>query len=437
MRLLIGVGAAGAAGDQEWEQERYGVVPLHLFDGAPAPPPLPVGEDDLVAVTHTSGTTGPPKLIRHTTASLAGQSAIQVLGGRALLRRHDVIATCLTTAHARTLSGLATIAAVGAPHLAMVDPDPASAARLLTRHRPTLVETFPNVFLAWERLAEHPGQPLANVRIFLSTFDAAHPRTIRRLLTASHRRFPIYAQAYAQSETGAIALSFRGRRVGVRGDARTVGWPALALSRVRLIDPRTGRRIGRPHRLGRIQVTGPGRFDGYLGETGRTGAGQQGRWWDTGDLGARTWTGQLRLAGRAVDHLDALPDYLALEDRLLDRLDELTELVLTADRHGRVVPVLCTQDDRPLDLARWRAATAGLPPLASPRQLRWAELPTTATWKVRRPALRALLDPHPDAHPADADTASLPNRTPAAADRADPGDGQSSPDRSGSPQHRP
>lgn len=162
---------------------------------------------------------------------------MQVLGGRLLLRRHDVVATCLTTAHARTLSGLATIFAVGAPHLAMVDPCPDAAAALFTRHRPTLVETFPIVFAHWEQLAEHPDQPLARVRIFLSTFDAAHPRTVRRLLGASRRRLPVYARAYAQSELGAIAISFRTRHAATGSDARDVDWPALALTRVRLVDP--------------------------------------------------------------------------------------------------------------------------------------------------------------------------------------------------------
>lgn len=210
----------------------HGALGLDELRGASAPAPCCRLGDEVVAVTHTSGTTGTPKLIAHTGDSLAGQAAIQVLGGRLLLRRHDVIATCLTTAHARTLTGLGAIAAVGAPRLAMVDPDPAAAAVLFTRYRPSLIETFPNVFLRWEHLADRPHGPLANVRIFLSTFDAAHPRTIRRLLAGSERRLPVYAQAYAQSEVGAIAIGFRTRHAaGPTDDARHVGWPALALSR--------------------------------------------------------------------------------------------------------------------------------------------------------------------------------------------------------------
>lgn len=276
----------------------------------------------------------------------------------------------------------------------MVDPEPKRAARLFARHRPSLIETFPNVFLRWEELAEHPDHPLANVRVFLSTFDAAHPRTIRRLLSASRRRFPVYAQAYAQSELGAIAIGFRtrGRTASPRGDARDVGRPALALTRVRLVDPATGQRVRRPGVPGSIQVRSPGQFAGYLGEPERTEAQRHAGWWDTGDIGSRTRGRRLRLAGRAVDAVPGVDNPLAVEDLLLNRLPELTELVLIrlpGEQHA--VPVVCTHGDVPLDLGRWQAATAGLPVLAQPRQLSWERLPTTATWKVRRPALVQLL----------------------------------------------
>lgn len=368
-----------------------GTVALEALAGGAIPASRPRAEHEVVAVTHTSGTTGMPKLVAHTQRSLTGQAAVQVLLGRALLGQGDVVATCLTTAHARVLSGLPAFAAVGAPHLAMVDPDAESAARLMARHRPTLVETFPNVFVRWEELAEDPRRPLGNVRIFLSTFDAAHPRTIRRLLSASRRRMPLYVQAYAQSEVGAIAVGVRARRRATRGDARDVGWPALALARARVVDPVTGRRTGLG-RQGRIEARGPGVFAGYLGEQERTAAQRHGTWWDTGDIGVRTRLRQVRLLGRRVDEVPGLTDYLALEDLLLDRLEQLVEVVILPARGGLPVPVVCTRDDVPLDAARWRAATADLSALAAPQRWAWRDLPTTATWKVRRPALRALLD---------------------------------------------
>ena len=366
------------------------VLGLDELRGTTAPPPKPRSRSDTVAVTHTSGTTGLPKLIRHTGDSLAGQAAVQVLGGRVMLGRHDVIGTCLTTAHARTLSGLPTIAAVGAPHLAMVDPTPSSVEPLLARFRPTLIETFPNVFLRWESLVDSPSRPFANVRIFLSTFDAAHPRTIRRLLAASRRRGALYAQAYAQSEIGAIALSFRGRHAASRDDARDVGWPALALTRVRIVDQHD-RSMRRSSGVGRIQARGPGLFGGYVGEDGRTEAQRDGAWWNTGDLGRRLPGGRLYLSGRQADALPGINNPLAVEDVLLDRLPELLEVVVVANGDGQPVPVVSTRDDAPLDRDRWAASVHDQPFMAPPEQWRWEELPKTTTWKVRRGVLGELL----------------------------------------------
>lgn len=164
-----------------------GALPLEQLRGAAAPPPRCRNGDQLVAVTHTSGTTGVPKLIGHTADSLVGQAAVQVLGGRLLLRSHDVVATCLTTAHARTLSGPFTVAAVGAPHLAMVDPDPVAAATLLARYRPTLLETFPNVFLRWGA-TRRPPRPATGERtdlpVHLRRGASAHDPPAAGRLTA-------------------------------------------------------------------------------------------------------------------------------------------------------------------------------------------------------------------------------------------------------------
>lgn len=90
-----GLAAAGVTGRLvSVDGSGPGRIGLDELRGAPVPPAAPRADDELVAVTHTSGTTGTAKLISRTGASLAGQSLIQVLGGRLLLGRRDVIATC-------------------------------------------------------------------------------------------------------------------------------------------------------------------------------------------------------------------------------------------------------------------------------------------------------------------------------------------------------
>lgn len=341
---------------------------------------------------------------------------MQIIAGRLLLGRGDTVATCLSmaTAHARTLSGWPALLSAGCRHIAMVDPDPRAAADILSRHRPTLLETYPNVFIHWEQLADDPREPLRDVRTFVSTFDAAHPRTIQRLLSASRRRFPIYLQAYAQSEVGGATLSIRRRRRQPRTDARDVGWAVPRLSRVRIVDPATGSRQRRGQ-AGLIEVAAVGQFAGYVGEQDRTNRQYDEAWWNMGDLGLITWRGSLRLLGRQVDAIPGLQDPLALEDLLLERLPELTELVLIAGQDDVPTAVACVRGDGVLDPARWTAATAGLARMRGPVVYRWADMPTTATWKVRRHELARLLQ-----NTCSANSPCGPVRTPALSPQASP-----------------
>lgn len=75
---------------------------------------------------------------------------------------------------------------------------------------------------------------------------------------------------------------------------------------------------------------------------------------------------------------------LEVEDVVLSRLGELNELVVIRGPRSEPVPVICTNDDRPLDRDRWHAAVADFPQLAAPIQIPRAELPLTATLKVQR-----------------------------------------------------
>lgn len=362
---------------------------LRQLTPASPSPVITRAPDDVAAITHTSGTTGTPKLCLHTGRSLAGQACVQLIAHKVFLTRRDVFATCPSAIHARVLSGWHALLAVGCGHLALFEPDPATTATFLKRYRPTVVDTFPNAYIRWEQFANDADGPLSNVRFFISTFDAVHPRTIQRLLHASKRRFPLWVQGYAQSEVGLATLSVRWRRRKVEptGDARDVGWAVPGLTRFRITDQVSGKRLG-PGSIGQIEVGSVGQIAGYLGEEERTASGWNGAWWRMGDVGQMSRWGTLRLHGRYVDAIPGLPDALAMEDQLLARLPELTELVILPGPDGGLpTPVVCTTGDQPLDRIHWDKAMSGLPMLAKPIQLRWADLPTTATWKVKRSEL--------------------------------------------------
>jgi acyl-coenzyme A synthetase/AMP-(fatty) acid ligase len=345
--------------------------------------------DGVVLVTHSSGTTGVPKLIAFDDAAVGAHTELQVRVAAAL-RIRGPVAFCLSYFHNRMPSALATAARRDAAMLLLDEPDPATAATLLADFRPAVVETFPNVFVEWEDITEHPRAPFADVRCFVNTFDAIHPRTIQRLLDASGRRHPLYIQAYGSTETGPLAVRIHTRR-GIRSaDARCVGYPIPGFTRNRL-EPRPSTEDAM-HRRGEIVVRARGAAVTYVNERERTAPGSPRAWWGTGDLGQRGRWGCLHLLDRIVDESPQLNSNLAVEDLLLLRLPQLSEaLVLPAPHNGPPVPVVCTRRDAPLDGAAWADAVADLPSLAAPLHVPWDAVPRGSTWKVRRLELRRQL----------------------------------------------
>jgi acyl-coenzyme A synthetase/AMP-(fatty) acid ligase len=110
-----------------------------------------------------------------------------------------------------------------------------------------------------------------------------------------------------------------------------------------------------------------------------------------GDVGYRTKWGCLHLLDREVDVIEGFGSTLAAEDKLFARLEELAEVIIIPGPDGTAVPVVCTKDDVPLDRRAWRAAVADLPPMADPVQWRLADLPQTATTKIKRLELARVL----------------------------------------------
>lgn len=138
---------------------------------------------------------------------------------------------------------------------------------------------------------------------------------------------------------------------------------------------------------GRIEVAWDGLAKTYFGEQDRYDSNRQGEWWGTGDVGYRTKFGCLHMLDREIDMIPGVRSSLEVEDVVLSKLAELSELVLVQGPNSEAIPVICTVDDKPLDRDRWRAAVTAFPQLADPVQIPQAELPRTATLKVQRVAL--------------------------------------------------
>ncbi|MFE7659726.1 transmembrane-type terpene cyclase [Streptomyces celluloflavus] len=318
-------------------------VPLDELRGGATAPVRLGGDDDLVVATHTSGTTGVPKLVLHTANTAIGRIPPRMERYRLpflTTRRGDVVAAAVSFAHIRVMAWTASQLKMAPRKLVAVsDPLLANMEKVLEEHRPTSLETFPNVFQHWEQLVDERPELSAQTRLYVSTFDAVHPRTVRKFLNASASRFPTWGWGLGQSEiTGIVANLFTRRTVRAgRPEATNLGWPMLV--RLNVVDPETGQRQprGKP---GMIIVSTKARCLTYLGEDDRYQAKLNGRWWNSGDLGERVGLGRVRLLDRVVDMIPGI-SCIELESTLLERLDNASDVTILGVPGQAPVPVLC------------------------------------------------------------------------------------------------
>jgi acyl-coenzyme A synthetase/AMP-(fatty) acid ligase len=367
---------------------RPGAVSLTELAGSPRVRPVFQGLDEPAMITHTSGTTGLPKLVVHTPRTMRIRLRPQLVL-LALMRKQETVAIHIPFGHSRTFAAMAICLSRAMPVLLVNDSDPDEVAKFFARNRPGLIEALPNSFMEWERLTEDPRKPFASVKYFSSTFDAIHPRTIRRLLESSERRAPLFFQIYGQSEVGPAIGRPYFRRFPRRIDGRCVGFPMPGGPRVRVVS-RDGKRPSKKN-PGFIEVRWEGLLKSYFGEQEKFDANLRAGWWRMGDVGYRTRLGCLHMLDREVDMIPGVSSSLEIEDLVMGKLVELSELVVVPGPKSEPIPVICTREDQPLDLDRWRAAVADFPQLADPIQIPLAKLPRTATLKVRRIELSRLL----------------------------------------------
>ncbi|MEU6862241.1 class I adenylate-forming enzyme family protein [Streptomyces sp. NPDC046876] len=346
----------------------------------------PRAAEDWVVVTHSSGTTGVPKLAAHSSLSLFGQVAPQISVCR-LYGTDGIAAKHLSNFHVRTCSGVLAFLEVAMPSLSISDPRPHKVKPLLLEHRPTSLETHPNVYIHWERLAADPDRPLSSVSRFISTFDAIHPRTVRALLAGSDRPDVHYLQGYGQTESGPISLHIVTPQTAADYHVRNVGFPG-GDTEVRIVDE-----DGNPVETGvsgHIETRSPGRMRGYIGAGPMIAEDD---WWPMGDVGRQLADGSIELLDRIFDQNADTVSLLEQEDQLLDEFPELNEAVLVkTDPGDRVVAVVSPREGREFDIDAFRQAAKrigleDLPVHVWP----WEALPLTATYKVRRAELRARL----------------------------------------------
>ncbi|MGA7134977.1 MAG: fatty acyl-AMP ligase [Mycobacterium sp.] len=293
--------------------------------------PVETDDDDVALLQLTSGSTGSPKAVRISHRNVVSNAEAMFVGAN-VDRESDVIVSWLPCFHDMGMTGYLTVPMYFGVELVKVTPidflrDTLLWARLIDKYQGTMTAA-PNfaytMFAKRLRRQAQPGQfDLSTLRWALSGAEQVDPADVEDLCQAGAPfglRPEAVVPAYGMAET-TVAVSFsecgRGLIVdevdadllgmlhravpATRGKTRrlaSLGRPLKGLE-VRIIDHDGDVMPARS--VGVINVRGEPVTLGYTTTAGFIAAQNREGWYDTGDLGYVTETGNVVVCGRVKD----------------------------------------------------------------------------------------------------------------------------------------
>ena len=340
---------------------------------------LPI--DEISYMTHTSGTTGVPKLIAHSAQSMGWRTKWQK-NIFDLMKQDELVAFHISPVHSRFNIGISSLMSKGFPMLWIGSSELENVSQTLTKFKPVALETHPNNFVQWSHLAKEKPELFASFNYFHSTFDAINKGTMEIFLNASSGERPVFMQVYGQSECGPMIMRFHTKESIETLDARNMGVGMPELTEVRIVDENA--QVVPENTTGNIQMLSKGRALTYYKEDARFTENTYDLWWDSGDFGYKDENGDLFLLDRQVDLIRDVESTLKIEDLLLDKLDFLNEVVIVRGKDDIAQPIVSVVDNEDMDWERWWHAISDFPLLSKPLIWDYNDIPRTATMKVQR-----------------------------------------------------
>ncbi len=301
-----------------------------LLDGRPIDP-IDTTDDDIALLQLTSGSTGSPKAVQISHRNVVSNAEAMFVGADVDVES-DVIVSWLPCFHDMGMTGYLTVPMYFGVELVKVTPmdflrDTLLWARLIEKYQGTMTAA-PNfaytMFAKRLRRQAQPGQfDLSSLRWALSGAEQVDPADVEDLCEAAAPfglRPEAVVPAYGMAET-TVAVSFtecgRGLTVdevdadllavlhravpATRGKTRrlaSLGRPLKGLE-VQIVNQEGGVMPARS--VGVIYVRGEPVTMGYTTTAGFISAQNPEGWYDTGDLGYLTETGDVVVCGRVKD----------------------------------------------------------------------------------------------------------------------------------------
>ena len=336
-------------------------------------PLVSLNPNEISYMTHTSGTTGIPKLIAHSANSMGWRTAFQ----KSIFSKMEetgLLAFHISPVHSRFNIGISSLMSLGFHYLAIKDPSIPNIENLLQQFKPIGIETHPNNFVQWATLAKNRPELFEYTRYYHSTFDAINKETMATFLKTNREKNAV------RKHTLESLPGMNMRNMGI-------GFEHFTKARIATNDG-TLLPMNIP---GNIQLYSKGRALTYFKEDDRFRKNVYDEWWDTGDYGLINDKGELLLHDRQIDLVETVESTLAIEDYLLDNLSFLKEIVIIRDKHGYPQPIIAITAGELFQEELWFKAIENLPHLNEPIMMEYDKIPRTATMKVQRRELEQML----------------------------------------------
>jgi len=354
---------------------------------APIAPPVDLEPDHPALLMFTSGTAGRPRIAVLSHRNIAASIQHSTASAPSLVREHQVILGVMPLTHVLGIVSVVAVAiTVGSTVVLSTKVDVDSIADIVMAHQVTFL-VAPPVF--WYRLANSDVRPqqIASVKAALS---GAAPLSGAVADTILERYELTLRQGYGLTEASPGLTS----ALGTEAPATSVGRPMPGV-KLRLVDESgTDVLIGD---VGEIWAKGANIFSGYLGDPEATAAViDADGWLRTGDLAVVDESGFLYIVGRNKDQIivsgfNVHPG--EVEERLVEHHTVAAAAVVGEPdpEYGEIVVAYLVaarsmEPDADVLEAHCRTRLAGYK--VPSRFEVVAELPQTATGKVKRRMLR-------------------------------------------------
>ena len=279
--------------------------------GAAGDPAMPLDRDEAALILMTSGTTGVPKGIVHTIASLEARMALNVTHiGEDILSRslcvlpaffgHGLIGNCLTP-----LAAGGTLFLWNSPDMG----ETRMLGEIIDRHEITFMSSVPSFWTLVTRIATPPAKPLKRLHVGSAPLSIEQWNSIGEW-NGTSEVFNMFGMSETANWIGGASIKEANGRDGYVGRIWDGNYAVLG---------EYGQIL--PSGRGEVLVQSPSMMVEYLGETEKTLRAFHHNWLRTGDIGELGDDGTLKLVGRIKSEINRAGIKVQAEeiDMLLER----------------------------------------------------------------------------------------------------------------------